>query len=177
MEFGSITIEKQNTKQTVIKMETKECMQSCLHRHFGQHPFTLVDEKGTESLRCFHTMRKGRRWHLQHHRSGTVATRDMRGWMSSEVIMNGRLYRPCVSRFFSPDNYVQMPDNSQNFNRYSLLSNNPLKLRDPEQVTLESTTPYSLCCIQHGRQHDAGGRLRVRAYGRSSELSLLSSAA
>lgn len=31
----------------------------------------------------------------------------------------------------SPDNYVQMPDNSQNFNRYSYCLNNPLKYIDP----------------------------------------------
>ena len=44
---------------------------------------------------------------------------------------NGRLYDPFLGRFFSPDNYVQMPDNSQNFNRYSYCLNNPLKYTDP----------------------------------------------
>ena len=43
---------------------------------------------------------------------------------------NGRLYDPVLGRFFSPDNYVQMPDNSQNFNRYSYCLNNPLKYTD-----------------------------------------------
>lgn len=47
------------------------------------------------------------------------------------VNMNGRLYDPVLGRFFSPDNYVQMPDNSQNFNRYSYCLNNPLKYTDP----------------------------------------------
>ena len=28
------------------------------------------------------------------------------------INMNGRLYYPVLGRFFSPDNYVQMPDNS-----------------------------------------------------------------
>ncbi|MFZ5431612.1 MAG: RHS repeat-associated core domain-containing protein [Bacteroidota bacterium] len=45
--------------------------------------------------------------------------------------MNGRLYDPVVGRFLSPDNYVQMPDFSQNFNRYSYCLNNPLKYTDP----------------------------------------------
>ena len=45
--------------------------------------------------------------------------------------MNGRLYDPVVGRFLSPDNYVQMPDFSQNFNRYSYCLNNPLKYNDP----------------------------------------------
>ena len=44
---------------------------------------------------------------------------------------NGRLYDPVLGRFFSPDNYVQMPDNSQSFNRYSYCLNNPLKYMDP----------------------------------------------
>ena len=44
---------------------------------------------------------------------------------------NGRLYDPVLGRFFSPGNYVQMPDNSQNFNRYSYCLNNPLKYTDP----------------------------------------------
>ena len=44
---------------------------------------------------------------------------------------NGRLYDSVLGRFFSPDNYVQMPDNSQSFNRYSYCLNNPLKYTDP----------------------------------------------
>ena len=44
--------------------------------------------------------------------------------------MNARLYDPMVSRFLSPDPYVQMPDNTQNFNRYSYCLNNPLKYID-----------------------------------------------
>ena len=47
------------------------------------------------------------------------------------INMNGRLYDPLLGRFLSPDNYVQMPDNSQNFNRYSYCLNNPLKYNDP----------------------------------------------
>ena len=47
------------------------------------------------------------------------------------INMNGRVYDPNLGRFLSPDNYVQMPDNSQNFNRYSYCLNNPLKYNDP----------------------------------------------
>ena len=42
------------------------------------------------------------------------------------VNMNARLYDPAIGRFLSPDPYVQMPDFSQNFNRYSYCLNNPL---------------------------------------------------
>jgi RHS repeat-associated protein len=47
------------------------------------------------------------------------------------VNMNGRLYDPLVGRFLNVDPYVQMPDYTQNFNRYSYCLNNPLKFTDP----------------------------------------------
>lgn len=47
------------------------------------------------------------------------------------INMNGRVYDPLMSSFLSPDNYVQCPDNSQNFNRYAYCLNNPLKYTDP----------------------------------------------
>jgi hypothetical protein len=45
--------------------------------------------------------------------------------------MNARLYYPALGRFISLDPYVQMPDFTQNFNRYSYCLNNPLKYTDP----------------------------------------------
>ena len=48
------------------------------------------------------------------------------------INMNGRLYDPHLGRFLSPDNFVQLPDNSQSFNRYSYCLNNPLKYVDPD---------------------------------------------
>ncbi len=45
--------------------------------------------------------------------------------------MDGRVYDPAIGRFLSPDNYVQLPENSQSFNRYSYCINNPLKYTDP----------------------------------------------
>ena len=47
------------------------------------------------------------------------------------INMNARLYDPLIGRFLSPDPYVQAPENSQNFNRYSYCLNNPLKYTDP----------------------------------------------
>jgi len=48
------------------------------------------------------------------------------------VNMNARLYDPALGRFLSPDPYVQMPDFTQNFNRYSYALNNPLIYTDPD---------------------------------------------
>ncbi len=39
---------------------------------------------------------------------------------------------PMVSRMLSPDNYIQAPDFSQSFNRYSYAWNNPLVFTDPD---------------------------------------------
>ncbi|UPQ80325.1 polymorphic toxin type 23 domain-containing protein [Flavobacterium azooxidireducens] len=46
------------------------------------------------------------------------------------IHMNGRLYDPVVHRFLQPDNFVQDPYNTQNYNRYSYVYNNPLKYTD-----------------------------------------------
>ena len=61
-----------------------------------------------------------------------------RGYTGHEMLpefglinMNGRMYDPLLGRFLSPDNYVQLPDLSQSFNRYSYCLNNPLKYTDP----------------------------------------------
>mgnify|MGYP000855217029 FL=1 len=48
------------------------------------------------------------------------------------VNMNARLYDPALGRFLSPDPYVQMPDFTQNFNRYSYALNNPLMYIDED---------------------------------------------
>ena len=46
------------------------------------------------------------------------------------INMNARLYDPALGRFLSPDPYVQMPDFTQSFNRYSYCLSNPLKYVD-----------------------------------------------
>ena len=48
------------------------------------------------------------------------------------INMNGRVYDPWLGRFLSPDNFVQDPGFSQNFNRYAYAYNNPLKYSDPD---------------------------------------------
>ncbi|MBP5371918.1 MAG: RHS repeat-associated core domain-containing protein [Bacteroidales bacterium] len=53
-------------------------------------------------------------------------------WHEFDLIdMNGRMYDPVISRFLSPDPFVQAPEDLQNYNRYSYCLNNPLKYTDP----------------------------------------------
>ncbi|STZ69439.1 RHS repeat-associated core domain-containing protein [Myroides odoratus] len=48
----------------------------------------------------------------------------------SLIQMNGRLYDPIVKRFLAPDNFIQDLSNTQNFNRYGYVLNNPLTYVD-----------------------------------------------
>ena len=47
------------------------------------------------------------------------------------IHMNGRMYDANLGRFLSPDNYIQDPFNTQHYNRYGYVWNNPLKYVDP----------------------------------------------
>ncbi|CCG52343.1 Probable transmembrane protein of unknown function [Flavobacterium indicum GPTSA100-9 = DSM 17447] len=47
------------------------------------------------------------------------------------IHMNGRLYDPKLHRFMQPDNFIQDQYNTQNYNRYAYVLNNPLKHTDP----------------------------------------------
>jgi RHS repeat-associated protein len=70
----------------------------------------------------------------------TVATISRHEYTGQEQIdntgvlltnMNGRIYSPVGSLFLSPDPYMQEPGNTQNFDRYSYVNNNPLSYIDP----------------------------------------------
>lgn len=92
---------------------------------------SVVDENGTVVFNASYDA-----WGRQTVTKNSIGLH--RGYTGHEMLnefdiinMNGRLYDPVLGRFFSPDNYVQMPDNSQSFNRYSYCLNNPLKYTDP----------------------------------------------
>ncbi len=47
------------------------------------------------------------------------------------IHMNGRVMDSVTGRFLSADPFVQFPFDSQSFNRYSYVRNNPLSATDP----------------------------------------------
>eukprot|EP01028_Stygiella_incarcerata_P008143 TRINITY_DN3477_c0_g2_i3.p1 TRINITY_DN3477_c0_g2~~TRINITY_DN3477_c0_g2_i3.p1 ORF type:complete len:413 (+),score=-19.60 TRINITY_DN3477_c0_g2_i3:103-1341(+) len=47
------------------------------------------------------------------------------------IHMNGRVYDPVTGRFLSADPTIQAPYDTQSYNRYTYVKNNPLKYTDP----------------------------------------------
>ena len=60
---------------------------------------------------------------------------------------NARLYDPVIGRFFSPDPFVQAPDFTQSFNRYSYCMNNPVMYSD-DKVLLLAITSILICMVK-----------------------------
>ena len=54
------------------------------------------------------------------------------------VHMKGRIYDPTLGRFLQADPFVQAPKNSQNYNRYSYVLNNPMSYTDPSGYFFKS---------------------------------------
>jgi len=52
--------------------------------------------------------------------------------------MNGRIYDPTLGRFLQADPFIQAPMNSQSYNRYSYVLNNPLSFTDPSGYLFKS---------------------------------------
>ncbi|MCG8556309.1 MAG: hypothetical protein MJD61_13615, partial [Proteobacteria bacterium] len=76
------------------------------------------------------------------------------------VNMKGRIYDAHMGRFLTPDPFVPEPGNSQSWNRYSYVVNNPLNWTDPSGFT-ECPTDYTFApslgyysCIWNGNTHD-----------------------
>ena len=69
--------------------------------------------------------------------AGSISLLD-RGYTSHEhfdnigiIHMNGRLYDPLLRRFLNADENIQDPYNTQNYNKYGYVMNNPLMYSDP----------------------------------------------
>lgn len=76
-------------------------------------------------------------WGIKQQVEGEVFPLLTRGFTGHEELshfglinMNGRLYDPRLGVFLSEDNFIQLADNAQNYNRYTYCLNNPLHLTD-----------------------------------------------
>lgn len=106
--------------------------------HLGSYN-AITDENGnlveTLSFDAWGRRRNPDDW-TDYNVSGTLFARGFTGHEHLDqfglINMNGRVYDPFLARFLSPDPFVQAPDYSQNYNRYSYAWNNPLKYTDPD---------------------------------------------
>jgi RHS repeat-associated protein len=76
-----------------------------------------------------------------------IASTTRRGYTDHSMLdnlnlihMNGRVQDPLLGRFVSADPYITEPGNTQNYNRYSYVYNNPLTYLDPSGFTPECFT-------------------------------------
>lgn len=98
------------------------------------------------------------------------------------IHMNGRLYDAKLHRFLQPDNFVQEPYNTQNYNRYGYVLNNPLKYTDPSGElfgmsafvsavvigAVIAATTYTLTALLADVPFSAGGLLKATFIGAAS---------
>ncbi len=66
------------------------------------------------------------------------------------INMNGRLYDPKLHRFLQPDNNIQEPFNTQNYNRYGYVMNNPLKYTNPSGESWGDVLGFFFSAYVHG---------------------------
>ena len=84
------------------------------------------------------------------------------------VNMNGRVYDPALGRLMSPDPTVQFAANSQSYNRYSYVLNNPIRSTDPTGFLLDEYTGVSGVDFTVGMGLTIGSMAFCAAYGAES---------
>lgn len=68
------------------------------------------------------------------------------------INMNGRIYDYKLHRFLQPDNNIQDPYNTQNYNRYAYVMNNPTKYTDPTGEFWDIAIGFLISTYIHGAQ-------------------------
>lgn len=87
------------------------------------------------------------------------------------INMNGRLYDPKLHRFLQPDNNIQDPFNTQNYNRYGYVLNNPLKYTDPSGELWNIVFGYFFTAYVSGAYAN-GGELNPAKWNSSSIINI-----
>lgn len=117
-----------------------------LHKDYIDNILAISDEAGNK-LEQRHFDAWGNFTHLQIGNGAIITDKNIinntsllleRGYTSHEhfaeigiIHMNGRLYDPLLRRFLNADENIQDPYNTQNYNKYGYVMNNPLMFNDP----------------------------------------------
>ncbi|RDX33513.1 RHS repeat-associated core domain-containing protein [Arcobacter sp. HD9-500m-PIT-SAG02] len=82
---------------------------------------------------------------LQEETENKINKENIRGYTGHKhlydlglIDMGGRMYNPSIGKFLSGDPFIQDSINSQNYNRYTYVMNNPLKYTDPTGYLYDS---------------------------------------
>ncbi|MDN5396335.1 MAG: type IV secretion protein Rhs, partial [Chryseobacterium sp.] len=122
-----------------------------LHKDYVGSILSISDEAGNK-LEQRHFDAWGNFTHLQIGNGAIITDKNIinstallleRGYTSHEhfaevgiIHMNGRLYDPLLRRFLNADENIQDPTNTQNYNKYGYVLNNPLIFNDPSGEVL-----------------------------------------
>ncbi|MCD0467646.1 RHS repeat-associated core domain-containing protein [Flavobacterium sp. ENC] len=87
------------------------------------------------------------------------------------INMNGRIYDPNLHRFLQPDNNIQDPFNTQNYNRYGYVLNNPLKYTDRSGEFINVFFGYLLSGYIMGA-YASGGELNPAKWNSSAFITI-----
>src|SRR5690606_4249587 len=91
--------------------------------------------------------------------------------------MNARLYDPKLHRFLAPDNFIQDPSNSQNYNRYGYVWNNPLRYNDPRgEVVWAVAIGAAVGVIMNGINNSSHGQPFFQGVIKSAGIGAISGA-
>ncbi|REC48607.1 RHS repeat-associated core domain-containing protein [Chryseobacterium pennipullorum] len=117
-----------------------------LHKDYIGSILAISDEAGNK-VEQRHFDAWGNFTHLQIGNGAIITDKNIidntsllvdRGYTSHEhfaeigiIHMNGRLYDPLLRRFLNADENIQDPYNTQNYNKYGYVLNNPLMFNDP----------------------------------------------
>ncbi|KQT25877.1 hypothetical protein ASG22_04030 [Chryseobacterium sp. Leaf405] len=117
-----------------------------LHKDYIGSILAITDEAGNK-VEQRHFDAWGNFTHLQIGNGAIIIDKNIidnasllvdRGYTSHEhfaevgiIHMNGRLYDPLLRRFLNADENIQDPYNTQNYNKYGYVFNNPLMFNDP----------------------------------------------
>ena len=117
-----------------------------LHKDYLGSILAISDEAGNK-LEQRHFDAWGNFTHLQINNGAIITDKNIinntillicRGYTSHEhfvevgiIHMNGRLYDPLLRRFLNADENIQAPTNTQNYNKYGYVMNNPMMYNDP----------------------------------------------
>jgi hypothetical protein len=92
--------------------------------------------------------------------------------------MNGRLYDPVLRSFLMPDNFIQQPENTQNYNRYAYVLNNRLIYTDHSGElgflavvligALVTATTHTMTALLADVPFSVGGLLKATFIGAAS---------